>query len=91
MSLWVLDTDHVSLFLQGHPLISKGINQTKPEEIATTIITAEEQMRGWLNAVRRGSGSDKIIWAYQGLSGTLKYFAEIKLLDFYQAAYNCYQ
>ncbi|MGB5968513.1 MAG: type II toxin-antitoxin system VapC family toxin [Spirulinaceae cyanobacterium] len=91
MSLWVLDTDHISLFLKGHPLVSKRVDETKPEEIATTIVTAEEQMRGWLNAIRRTSNSEQLVWAYQGLSGAVEYFTKTKLLDFDLAAYNCYQ
>ncbi|AOX00319.1 nucleic acid-binding protein [Moorena producens PAL-8-15-08-1] len=91
MSLWVLDTDHISLFQRGHPLVKKRLNQTKSEEIATTIVTVEEQMRGWLNVIRRASGSDTLMLAYQGLSDAIKYFKNTKILDFDQAAYNCYQ
>lgn len=45
MSLRVLDTDHVSLFQQRHPLVTQRVNAVTPEEIAITIITAEEQLR----------------------------------------------
>lgn len=39
MSLWILDTDHVSLFQRGHSFVNKRTNETKSEEIATTIIS----------------------------------------------------
>ena len=39
MSLWILDTDHVSLFQRNHPVVIQRINATNPEEIGVTIIT----------------------------------------------------
>ncbi|MDB9534953.1 hypothetical protein PN451_03665 [Dolichospermum planctonicum CS-1226] len=45
MSLWILDTDHVSLFQHRNPFIVQRVNSVKFEEIAITIITAEEQLQ----------------------------------------------
>jgi len=91
VSLWVLDTDHLSLFQRGHPLVYKRIKETDSEKIATTIVTVEEQMRGWLNAIKKAPRSETRILAYQGLSDAIKYFTNTKILDFTQAADNCYQ
>lgn len=89
--LWVLDTDHVSLFQQKHPLVSKRVSEVKPEELAITLITVQEQMRGWLNVVRRESESERLVWAYTGLSDAVKFFSSINLLNFSQAAYTRYR
>ncbi len=48
----ILDTDHLSLLLQNHPLIQQKVAQTLPDEIGMTTITAEEQLRGRLNVIR---------------------------------------
>ena len=90
MSLWVLDTDHVSLFQQNHPVVTERINAVNPEEIGVTIITLEEQLYGRLNGIRRANSPEKLISAYAKLSATWKYFTSINLLDFEQNAYNCY-
>ena len=90
MSLWVLDTDHVSLFQQNHPVVTERINAVDPEEIGVTIITLEEQLYGRLNGIRRANSPQKVISAYAKLSATWKYFTSINLLDFDQNAYNCY-
>ncbi len=48
MTLYVLDTDHLSLHLRGHPQVRERLAQIAPDALAITIITAEEQLRGRL-------------------------------------------
>lgn len=61
MSLWILDTDHISLIQRGHPVVIQRINTVNPQDIATTIITAEEQLRGRLDTIRRTSSTDALV------------------------------
>lgn len=89
MSLWVLDTDHVSLFQHRHPLVIRRVNAINSEDLGVTVITVEEQMRGWLNAIRQSSQPDRLLWAYMGLRTGVEYFNGVNLLDFDQEAYNC--
>lgn len=90
MSLWVLDTDHITLFENQHPVVIQRVMETDPDEITVTIITVEEQMKGWLNAIQQSSQSNRLIWGYKGLQDGLKFFQTIQVLDFDQDAYNCY-
>lgn len=90
MSFWVLDTDHVSLFQQNHPVLIQRINAANPEKIGVTVITLEEQFYGRLNVIRRANSPEKLISAYAKLSATWNYFATVNLLDFGIAASNCY-
>jgi tRNA(fMet)-specific endonuclease VapC len=48
MSLFVLDTDHVTLHQHKHPGVIAKIQACAPEELAITVVTLEEQMRGRL-------------------------------------------
>ncbi len=82
MSFWVLDTDHVSLFQQNHPVLTQRINAVNPEDIGVTVITLEEQFYGRLNGIRRANSPEKLISAYAKLSATWNYFATVNLLDF---------
>jgi tRNA(fMet)-specific endonuclease VapC len=91
MTLWILDTDHVSLFQTGHPLITQRIQSTAPNEIAVTIVTVEEQMYGRLNRIRRAKSADELRLAYLNLNLTLAYFQTINVLDFDEKAVDCYQ
>ncbi|MDJ0746762.1 MAG: hypothetical protein QNJ32_25865 [Xenococcaceae cyanobacterium MO_167.B27] len=42
MSLWILDTDHFSLFQRGNPVVVKLVINTHPQQLAITIISVEE-------------------------------------------------
>lgn len=88
MTSYVLDTDHLSLLQQHHPQIRQRTAAVPPAAIAITIITAEEQLRGWLDAIRRHTspGSPKQLWAYQGLRDLLLFFPQVNILPFDQAA-----
>lgn len=91
MSLWILDTDHVSLFQQRHPLVTQRINAANPEDIAITIITVEEQLRGRFNVIRKSSSSDTLLTAYTKLQATLEFFKNVQILAFDQYAIHCYE
>jgi tRNA(fMet)-specific endonuclease VapC len=92
---WVLDTDHLSLFQRGHPSVRQRINQINFANTAITIVTLEEQMKGWLNIINkyndRSSESEKLILAYKGLRDGVEYLNKLKLLDFDLSAHNCYK
>jgi tRNA(fMet)-specific endonuclease VapC len=91
MTLWVLDTDHVSLFQTGHPSVTQKIQSIWPNDIAVTIITLEEQMYGRLNKIRKAKSIDELAPAYLSLNRTVVYFQTINVLDFDQRAAICYR
>jgi tRNA(fMet)-specific endonuclease VapC len=88
VSRYILDTDHVTLHQHGHPAVSQHLLQVNADDIAVTIITTEEQIRGRLDIVRRHSTSPRQIEAYAALQETLHYFQRLPILDFDQAAYD---
>ena len=90
MSLWVLDTDCLSLLQRGHPLVMQRVNAVNFEEIAVTVITVEEQMRGWLNNIKQAADADRLVSAYKWLRETVEDFNSVKLLDFNQDALAYY-
>jgi tRNA(fMet)-specific endonuclease VapC len=49
MTIWVLDTDHISLFQRGHPFVVQRVNSISAKNLAVTVITLEEQIYGRLN------------------------------------------
>ena len=88
MSSYILDTDHVTLHQHGHPTVVQRLLQLESADVAVTIITAEEQLRGRLDSVRRHSTSPRQVQAYAALQATLHYFQRLPILDFSQAAYD---
>jgi tRNA(fMet)-specific endonuclease VapC len=91
MTLWILDTDHVSLFQTGHPLVTQRVQSIDPNALAVTIVSVEEQMYGRLNRIRRAKSTEELRLAYLNLNRTLAYFQTINVIDFDRAAADCYQ
>ncbi len=65
--MWILDTDIFSLFQRAHPLVYQRVNRVPSGELATTVITAEEQMYGRLNRIRRADSQETLVFAYRQL------------------------
>ncbi|MGI0483585.1 type II toxin-antitoxin system VapC family toxin [Geminocystis sp. CENA526] len=82
MTFYILDTDHVSLFQSGHPLVTNKVNTIDLELITTTVITLEEQLYGRLNRIRRANSSTALVYAYEKLEDTWNFFDSINLLSF---------
>ncbi len=89
MSLYVLDTDHASLFQRRHPRVVQRVLAVPAEDLAITIVSAEEQLRGWLSVVHRATG-DYLVTAYALFHEALDYFRTIRILDFDSAALALY-
>ncbi|MBC7973212.1 MAG: type II toxin-antitoxin system VapC family toxin, partial [Verrucomicrobia bacterium] len=87
MSLWILDTNHVSLFQQNHPAVITHVYAKNPEEIAVTIITFEEQVYGRLNRIRRAKSEAATVLGYTNMRAMLDYFRAINVIDFDLQAY----
>ncbi len=68
MSLFVLDTDHVSLLQRGHPIVAARVLATPPEQFAVSVITFEEQPGAWYTQIRQAREPDKLARAYEGLT-----------------------
>lgn len=92
MSQYILDTDCVTLFQYNHPRISERAKAIGSSKIFVTTVTLEEQLRGRLAGISRSATKpERLEIAYQNLRKTLLYFCSVNLLDFDNAAYNCYQ
>ncbi len=66
----ILDTDHMTLLERGGigaVALEVRLAQVPVSEIATTIISYEEQMRGWLSYVSQAKTPERLIEAYTSL------------------------
>jgi tRNA(fMet)-specific endonuclease VapC len=85
----VLDTDHVVEYQRGVSAESHRLQQRLEETVepyATTIITVEEIMRGWMAAVRRIHDPHRQIGAYGNLRRLFRFFATWQVLDWNETA-----
>jgi tRNA(fMet)-specific endonuclease VapC len=82
MPLWILDTDCLTLFQIRNAAILDRVQRIPPEQLATTIVSAEEQLRGRLLIVRRSENQQKLSRAYSHLQDAILFFQDIPILAF---------
>ncbi|OQY47801.1 MAG: nucleic acid-binding protein [Anaerolineaceae bacterium 4572_78] len=88
MSLYILDTDHVTFLEHKHPKVIKHAVDIGNDSLAITIITVEEQIRGRFSTIRRLTKTAKIVRAYHDLLDTLSFLCKFQVIPFDQAAYE---
>jgi len=82
-----LDTDTVSLIQRGREALRRRLLTIPPEQIAVTVITLFEQLRGRLADVNRArEGSSQLLQAYRRLQETVAYYCSLMVLPFDDAA-----
>lgn len=89
MNLYVLDTDHVTLHQHDHPQVVARVQACTPDELAITVVTVEEQMRGRLAQIGR-PGVDLAV-AYDQLGARADYFCDLTVLPFDAEAHQQFQ
>jgi tRNA(fMet)-specific endonuclease VapC len=86
----VLDTDHVTLVEWGQgedaQRLRARLEQFPAEERATTIITFEEQTRGWLAYLARARTVAEMVKAFGKLSRHLDVYRPMQVLRFDERA-----
>jgi tRNA(fMet)-specific endonuclease VapC len=80
----VLDTDHLTEFQKGTSPEAHRLKQrldASAETYATTIVSVEEIMRGWMAAIRGLRGPRRQIKAYSNLGQLFRFFATWNVLE----------
>lgn len=89
--MYILDTDHVTLYQQGNQAFGDRLVGLPPNQLATTIITYEEQLEGRLAVIRRARTAAERVRAYFWLQRTLDFFCRLPVLPFDEAAGAVFQ
>ena len=82
MSLFILDTDHLTLFQHGHREVMTRVAATPTTQVAITILTVDEQLTGWYSQVRKARDPVKLARAYGGLSAVVDAIKRFEVLSF---------
>lgn len=86
MTLHVLDTDTLVLFQEGHALVCERVLSRPIRELATTVITVEEQLSGWYTLLRRAKGNSQLAHAYRRLVDSVQVLSCFNVLSFTEPA-----
>jgi tRNA(fMet)-specific endonuclease VapC len=87
--MFILDTDHVSLWLRGNPSVRVRIAQSS-QEVCITIITVQELFNGWMGRLNNLSDSHNLTVEYEYLWQTVEFIKNFRVLKFASDADNCY-
>jgi tRNA(fMet)-specific endonuclease VapC len=80
MSLYVLDTDCLTLLLHGHTEICQQAATHDPADLAITIVTVEETLTGWYSQIRRAKKDGQLIRAYAALQQAVEFTSRVRIL-----------
>jgi len=81
----LLDTDHINILQSKGPqavALTANMAASADQDFATTAITIEEQMRGWLALIHRSNDAHRQVPAYHRLVGLFDFFARWKIARF---------
>ena len=84
--LWVLDTDHLSLLQRSHERVVFRLRQLPPSQRTTTIVNAEEQLRGRFATLAGARKVEEWVPAYRQFQQTLSELLPLQILPFDEAA-----
>jgi hypothetical protein len=64
MSLFLLDTDTLSLLQWGHPAVLQQVNARPVADVAVCVLSVQEQVQGWQAAINRARTPQQLALAY---------------------------
>ena len=81
----ILDTDHLSILDQDTGAafnLGRRLAAVPPEDTKVSIITYEEQMRGWMSYIARAATPAQQVAAYEKLQQFIRQFRQILVVDY---------
>jgi tRNA(fMet)-specific endonuclease VapC len=91
MTLYILDSDHLSLYQRGHEPVGQRLLTIPSDQIAITVISAEELIRGRLAQIRKATKPQERVYAYYWFTKTLEFLQDFPVLDYDVQAEACFQ
>jgi tRNA(fMet)-specific endonuclease VapC len=60
MSLFVLETDHLTLYYRGDSIVVRRVDAQPPTELAISVLTVDGQLTGWYTLARQARRPEEI-------------------------------
>jgi tRNA(fMet)-specific endonuclease VapC len=81
----LLDSDHMSLIQRGGSegrRIWQRLRTLAPDDVAVSVVSYEEQTRGWLARIAKASNLERLTSDYRELKQLLQDYCNIAVIDF---------
>ncbi|HYV35397.1 MAG TPA: type II toxin-antitoxin system VapC family toxin [Gemmataceae bacterium] len=86
----LLDTDHVNVLqdqqTSEYATLMRNISASLDQDLVTSVVSFEEQMRGWLALINRHADVAQQVYPYDRLNTLVQFFCQWTLLPFDDAA-----
>jgi tRNA(fMet)-specific endonuclease VapC len=82
MIRYVLDTDTLTLYQEGHPSVCQKVAAHTSDELAITIISVEEQLAGWFTMLRCTTDHEKLARLYQRFTENTGFLSHLNIISF---------
>lgn len=91
MSLYLFDTDTLTLFERLHPIVVRNVFHHLADDIRVTSVTIEEQLGGWFAMLRTARTPQQVETAHTRLSETVRWLSSWDIVPFRTAAVARFQ
>ncbi len=91
MRTYILDSDTLTLYRQGRPVLLNRINAQPLSAITTTVINVEEQLSGWQALLRRAQGDAHLALTYLRLTESVRALSGLHIFTYTEAAIARYR
>ena len=81
----LLDTDHMSILERTSPesvTLKRRLRTVAPDDLATSIVSYEEQMRGWLARIAQAKAVEEQLHGYQRLKQQRRNDCLVAIVDY---------
>jgi tRNA(fMet)-specific endonuclease VapC len=86
MIRYILDTDILTLLQHRHPAVVGRVSREKPDELAITILSVEEQLSGWYRQLRQAKDPAELAKVYDYLTNAVRSFTGLPIVSFSESA-----
>jgi tRNA(fMet)-specific endonuclease VapC len=82
MSLYLFDTDLLSLYQMGHPRVVQNVLGHVSDQLAICVITVEEQLSGWQRALSQSRDDQRRAEVYRRMALAVESLSSWMVLPF---------
>jgi tRNA(fMet)-specific endonuclease VapC len=91
MPRYLFDTDHLTLYQHGHPLVVRRLKSQPPRAVGISVVTVEETLRGRLAKLARAGDGPARIRQYTLLEEAFLDFAQFPVIPYDQPVEDEFQ
>jgi tRNA(fMet)-specific endonuclease VapC len=86
-----MDTDLLSIYQRGHPVLTARVDAHSPQDLSITVITIEEELAGWYSLLRQARRPEEQARVYERLAEAIPILARWRILTMTHSAISRYE